>query len=111
MDSGEPDATGRAELPRSALARHWRFTRLFAPLGFLMGAGVPVSIVWSWLHFRPALPPGQVSCGTQALGISVLALILSPLTGIVGAVLGACLGGFVGTMQQSVSELRERDND
>jgi len=72
------------------------FSSPAALIGFLIGAGVPVTggFVMLQAHWAyvASLPPGEAACGMPAVGALGLILFVGPIGGVLGWVLGAVAG-------------------
>lgn len=81
------DATRRAG---DVLGRSSRW--LWASVGFLLGAALPVSF-GAWVLYNEAvsyatLPPGTSACRTDTVGAVVMIVVMGPLMGWAGSLVG-----------------------
>jgi hypothetical protein len=72
------------------------FSSPAAIIGFLIGAGVPITagiimLQAHWAHVA-SLPPGDAACGMSALGAFGLILFAGPVGGFLGCLFGAAAG-------------------
>jgi len=71
------------------------FAAKFAAIGFFVGGGCVFFMGFSQVFLRPPLPPGQVYCGTAALGSWFMMVVGAPVVGILFSILGAGIGGIL----------------